>query len=402
MKKNTTQILKTLALALILAGGVQIAAADWVSAPANPPANNVDAPINAGKSSPDGYQAKLGALWVNTDTTNFNSTGFIVANGSSWFNGNVGVKVQNPTQALEVDGNVKTKGIFITNTGTMPSGSVLALTDPATGGTAWVAAPTYEGSTTTPPGTANFGGMFAKNRDGVEYKNPVTATMGCPTGYVKSYVLGGGQFDPDGDLFVCAGDPKTTTPIATFGGLYVNNRIFNPVTGTYGCPANFDNFQVFGGSKDDPINLCWIRTPNKPGGIAFGGMYGYGTNQFSQQMVGFLNPVTGNMGCPAWDFRSKVAYGASGQDYSFYLCLPNYVNDDVYTDLGRYKYGPDDDMRFGIHPDPADTCDNDTNAKYWCPNGVVRSCHDIVYSDQASNDYYVRAYDVTCSATPLN
>lgn len=155
MKTNSLQILKVLTLALILAGGIQIAAADWVSAPANPPANNIDAPINSGQSSPDGYQAKLGALWLNTSVSGPNNVGLWVQHGQSWFGGNVGIKVENPTQSLEVNGNIKTGGIYITNTGTAKAGALLTLSNPATGATTWTeplkssTGGTYSGTYTT-------------------------------------------------------------------------------------------------------------------------------------------------------------------------------------------------------------------------------------------------------------
>ncbi len=94
MKTSTLTTIKTIILALILAVGVQfvVAAGTWTSAPANPPANNVDAPINTSTLQ----QAKMGALWVNTDTSNPNIVG-LVSNGESWFNGRV--KIVDGTQA---------------------------------------------------------------------------------------------------------------------------------------------------------------------------------------------------------------------------------------------------------------------------------------------------------------
>lgn len=65
MKKETVQTIKTIILALIIAATANLVSADWLSPPSNPPAGNVDAPINVGVKT----QQKLGPLWVNTNTT---------------------------------------------------------------------------------------------------------------------------------------------------------------------------------------------------------------------------------------------------------------------------------------------------------------------------------------------
>jgi hypothetical protein len=91
MKTKTQQIIKTLVLALILSIGVRYALADWTPAPAAPPNNNVDAPVNVSSF----LQKKLGALWVNTSSTDPNVVGFVTF-GKSLFNG--GLTIADGTQ----------------------------------------------------------------------------------------------------------------------------------------------------------------------------------------------------------------------------------------------------------------------------------------------------------------
>jgi hypothetical protein len=98
MKPHHTTTAKIIILGLILAAGLHyvVAAGSWVAPPSNPPNGNIDTPINAGRSDPDGYQAKLGALWLNTDTANPQTVGLYVQNGQSWFNG--ALKITDGTQ----------------------------------------------------------------------------------------------------------------------------------------------------------------------------------------------------------------------------------------------------------------------------------------------------------------
>ncbi len=59
MKKQFIQTIKVVVLALILSVGVNFALAAWTPAPASPPSNNTEAPINVGASA----QAKTGSFW---------------------------------------------------------------------------------------------------------------------------------------------------------------------------------------------------------------------------------------------------------------------------------------------------------------------------------------------------
>jgi hypothetical protein len=70
--------IKIFVIALALAMGASIVSASWTSAPASPPANNTDAPINVGY----GGQVKLGGLSLNAylDATTLATYGLVVNN----------------------------------------------------------------------------------------------------------------------------------------------------------------------------------------------------------------------------------------------------------------------------------------------------------------------------------
>jgi len=62
-KTNLIQTIKTVLLALVLAGGIQVVLA-YTDAPASPPNDNVPAPLNVGST----LQTKLGSLHLNSDS----------------------------------------------------------------------------------------------------------------------------------------------------------------------------------------------------------------------------------------------------------------------------------------------------------------------------------------------
>lgn len=75
--KGTKNTVQTIIIAGLLALGTHVAIAAWTSSPANPPENNVPAPLNTKTN----VQTKLGSLWVNATTTNPNWIGLTVGQG---------------------------------------------------------------------------------------------------------------------------------------------------------------------------------------------------------------------------------------------------------------------------------------------------------------------------------
>ena len=67
-------------LAMVLVWGVSYVSADWTAAPANPPDNNIAAPLNVGTSA----QTKAGYLSISYSTTSY---ALSVPNGSTWLKG---------------------------------------------------------------------------------------------------------------------------------------------------------------------------------------------------------------------------------------------------------------------------------------------------------------------------
>ena len=96
--------LKMFLLAAALLLGVQYASAAWTDPSAIAPANNTDAPINVG----DGIQQKLGAIAVNTDTSNPYATGLTVF-GTSDLYGSLNVAQDSELKTLTVSGK---EGVF--------------------------------------------------------------------------------------------------------------------------------------------------------------------------------------------------------------------------------------------------------------------------------------------------
>jgi hypothetical protein len=70
--------IKVLVIAFAIALGANVAFSAWSTAPANPPSNNTDAPINVGY----GGQVKLGSLSLNSylDSSTLGAYGLIVNN----------------------------------------------------------------------------------------------------------------------------------------------------------------------------------------------------------------------------------------------------------------------------------------------------------------------------------
>ncbi|MEK7185361.1 MAG: hypothetical protein AAB726_01935 [Patescibacteria group bacterium] len=95
------QTLKIIALALVLAFGIQSAiAATWVAPTAIPISPNIAAPINVSSI----VQTKLGGLTVGDSP--LVTTGFLVPNGR------VGIGTTDPSQKLDVNGDVESSNGF--------------------------------------------------------------------------------------------------------------------------------------------------------------------------------------------------------------------------------------------------------------------------------------------------
>ncbi len=300
MKQQIISTIKVIVLALILSAGLQYVAAQtstsncgdstWTSAPANPPANNCPAPLNVGTSTPSGYQEKIGALWVNGNAVNPNAVGFYVRNGASWFNGKLKI----------MDGS---------------QGAGKVLTSDATGLTTWV---DPAAAVTRYP---NFGGMYspadAPYTSG--RTNPLASnTMFCPSGY-RAYKMYGAT-DVDYPIYLCLGDPTTTTPVAQWGGMWggtTNTYYLNPYSAAGACPTGYTEAQILGlTDTDHTLKYCY-----KPDTTTASNFIG-----FFSRYNSYGNPVTGGgFGCPSINHHFSKVYGTYNEDNTIMLCTPNTV-----------------------------------------------------------------------------
>jgi hypothetical protein len=213
MKKQITQDIKSIVLALIIVLGVSYVSADspWRNAPNPPPTGNPDAPVNVGPDS----QYKSGFFQVNANDTSGTTNagwGFMVPSAPSYFHslgvannittvsGKIGIGTASPankldvigdtvvngkttTTNLEVGANALVSGKITTGTfrvvgqsGNTSMGRTLMATN-AQGDAAW-------------SGTA-FGGIFMRNLDAngnyvdCRYANPLTDNCTCPPGFTR-------------------------------------------------------------------------------------------------------------------------------------------------------------------------------------------------------------------------
>lgn len=284
--KQYLQTAKALILGLILAGGLQIAAAAWTSAPANPPQNNVEAPINGSEHQ----QLKKGALLLNSGWT---------VNGQT-VKAPIGLRMWG--KAIFYD------GIDIPQTG-MAEGMVLTAKD-TSGGAEWRLAG-GGAETGVVRDYAYFGGMYSVN-----YNNPLAGnTQGCTSGYVAWPVLG--TTNVDNNLFVCYGDPDSVEPIVAFGGMY-STSFNNPVTSAKSCPAGtgWVTRVTFGTTDlDNSITYCYNTNAAASGAIKFSGLY--------TPNVAYGNVVTGGgLGCFIRQ-RAVEIFGTNNLDNTMYLCVNN-------------------------------------------------------------------------------
>jgi len=152
------------------------------------------------------------------------------------------------------------------------------------------------------------------NQYNVNAVNPVIGTLGCPSGYNSSLAF-----------LVNANNYKTGTPDQFFlnqcwnawtGGLYSysnqgNANIANPFTGTQGCPIGFNSSTVL------ILNVSNYKTGtpdqfflNQCSNNSTGGLYSVS----NQGNVNFVNPVTGNLGCPE-HYEPSIALLVNANNY---------------------------------------------------------------------------------------
>jgi hypothetical protein len=210
MKPHHTTTAKIIILGLILAAGLHyvVAAGSWVAPPSNPPNGNIDTPINAGRSDPDGYQAKLGALWLNTDTANPQTVGLYVQNGQSWFNG--ALKITDGTQGANKVLTSDANGVTSWQNSTGGSGGPVRYT--------LLSSPS--GTYTVPSGITRIvvhvvGAGGAGSYFGGMGGGYATAVMSVTPAQTINYTVGtGGVADP-----ACTGSDGTAGGNSTFGSI---------------------------------------------------------------------------------------------------------------------------------------------------------------------------------------
>jgi len=194
------QTIKIILLALIIAAGIHYvnAAGSWTPAPANPPASNVDAPINAGAS----IQEKTGALHINT--TSGATYGLVVFGKSLLYNFlqiNGGFQVETGTGKGVADD-------FCLNPGTDTT-KCLSYVLPGGPGAAPVTKIINGGGITINPvngvGNVNIGlniwqgqGLFSKIVGSNNDENTGTVRTECPTGSYMSGIVTANYTTPAG------------------------------------------------------------------------------------------------------------------------------------------------------------------------------------------------------------
>lgn len=164
----------------------------------------------------------------------------------------------------------------------------------------------------------DFGGMYGYSKIG-NYNNPITGTLGCPSGYTSQEVMG--TVNVDYPLFYCYRMHANGVPANyDFGGIYSYSGSGlrpNPSTGGASCPAGYSSAQVFGessNSPDYPAYFCY-KTHNEaiPEAVPFAGMYAPAAT------TSYNNPATGKLSCPTCTI-STMMLGTFNVDYAFYFC----------------------------------------------------------------------------------
>jgi hypothetical protein len=330
MKEYVKESAKIIALALVLGLGLQMVQASvgvWNVAPANPPSGNTFAPLNVGNDP----QIKEGPLTVNIGSGGTaEPIGLTVLFGKSIFGGKVEI------------GTTSVPGSFALYDGNQGSGKVL-MSD-SEGNATWsnvakvnITCPVGEflvgisGEGNAVCGVPNvgggavqyyFGGMYGAGS--TNYTNPFTGAKTCPAKYTAYKVAG--MVGVDYDLFYCLGRSDLgAQQIGWFGGLYASPTHptvayrTNAVTGTQGCPADYDSKLIHGVSGVDwGLTMCYKMSTNVADKVTdFGGMYGISWTAGGIDVL--ENPVTGSASCPAL-YTNRLTYGVPYLDWSIHYC----------------------------------------------------------------------------------
>lgn len=304
------------AIVVILAfGAVLITYAGPCGAPG---ACNAPAPLNVS----DSQQTKLGALFLNSSTSPM-AVGLKVISGTSIFGGKVQI----------MDGTEGEGKILMSN---------------ASGTASWVPVSAVQNSDAPAASEGYyFGGMFGNGATG--YTNPLAGnTKSCPTGYSSYRVLGSADtyhnIINDQAVTLCIGDPISTDPVGSFGGMYGNGSTLysNPfANNTMACPTGFSAQGVSGKAAygtagqsgsfngDKYMWYCYSTDSSADDQFGvFGGIWGsYASYDASGNWLGagyYENGVSGGHSCqPGYGTRRVI--GTNSVDWSMFICYPSSV-----------------------------------------------------------------------------
>lgn len=164
----------------------------------------------------------------------------------------------------------------------------------------------------------DFGGMYGYGS--VNFNNPVTGALSCPSGYTAQQVLGTNGVDYP--LYYCYRTHiQGVAADYDFGGMFsssLSGARANPITGASSCPQGYKSTQVFGqttGYPDYPVYMCHKpHNESVPEAAHFAGMYGYGYYE------NFKNPATNALSCPI-GWTPAMMLDTYRTDYPFYFCF---------------------------------------------------------------------------------
>jgi len=260
-KQFFKNIIKNVAVSVLILGTAVVFASNWVGPSGSPPANNVPAPLNVGSLN----QVKIGGLTINglfNAGNGINLLGSFTATGGALLNtggaangllvqsGNVGIGNTAPTHKLDVTGDVQATGDICTST----TGTTKCLS--STGGLETAIAYRYEYPDTVADPIVPFAGSPANAF--VEINRPSRLNVGSP--------------------------PYTVDPVY-YSGNFQNTTTLDGLA----CNAN--------AAEHWKLSGCWIRTSNYGGADArdydiwsYSGPEGQGcvTNEFEGSSKGTI------------------------------------------------------------------------------------------------------------------